>query len=343
VLHVPKGFENFPFTGLTKSFLCRISITESRYLSVFRSSTAFNPNLVHENTFPLKIWKRPQITQITFHQKYTMDQATFDTIAVMKRQEAHYTTTENLYEGRIADVQCRSLMVDWCFSVADFFEYSRSTVHIAINCLDRYLAKRSDVLDGKRVFQLIAMTCFYTAVKIHESVALNPSMVAQLSKGIYTEKEVETVEADILMTLSWRVNPPIAASFAMSYLKLFPESSVDVKDIINRQLDFAVKDSCFLGTDASSIAFAAVMNAVEQLDSPISVFREVGFVMCEALGADRAPFECAAIREHFKTVVEFKKLRSRPAVNSERRPSEQMRPSSEQGLSPRCVTMQRRS
>lgn len=272
-----------------------------------------------------------------------MDQSTFETIAAMKCQEAHYTTTEDLYVGRIADEQCRYLMVEWCFSVVDFCKYNRSTVHSAMNCLDRYLAKRSDMLDDKRAFQLIVMTCFYTAVKIHESVALNPSMIAQLSKGVYTEQEVKTAENDILMTLSWRVNPPTTTSFAMSYLKLFPESqsSVEVQDIINRQLDYAVKDSCFLGTDASTIAFAAVMNAVEQLDDPISVCKEAGFVMCEALGVDQAPLECASIREHFKTAVEFKKLRSRPSVHSERRPSKQMRPSSEQGLSPRCVTMQR--
>mmetsp|Transcript_10976 Transcript_10976/g.18196 ORF Transcript_10976/g.18196 Transcript_10976/m.18196 type:complete len:271 (+) Transcript_10976:166-978(+) len=268
-----------------------------------------------------------------------MDQATFDTIAAMKQQEAHYATTQDIYDDRIVDTQCRTLMVEWCLNVANFCKYSRSTVDIAINCLDRYLAKREDMLDDKRGFQLVAMACFYTAVKIHESVAMSPGMIAQLSKGVYSEEEVESAEADILMTLGWRVNPPTATCFAMNYLKLFPPYSDAVKEVIQRQLDVASKDSFFLGAEVSTIAFAAVINAVEA-DRSRSDCKAADMAICEALGTEEVPPACCVLKEHFKTAVEFRKLRSRRAVTPPRRPSKQIR-SSEEGLSPRCVTMER--
>lgn len=268
-----------------------------------------------------------------------MDQATFETIAAMKQQEAHYATVQGLYDDRIVNTQCRYLMVEWCNNLADFCKYNHSTADIAINCLNRFLMKQPALLEDRRAFQLAAMTCFYTAVKVHESVAMDPVTIAQLSKGVYSEREIEIAEAKILKTLQWRVNPPTATCFATEYLKLFPQTTDAVKEIIQRQLDVAVKDASFLGTAPSATAFAAVVNAIEAFHAP-SVCRQASVVICEALGGEENLSASSELKEFFKNTVGFQELQSRPNVTPTRRPSKQMQ-SSGGGLSPVCVTMQR--
>ena len=193
-----------------------------------------------------------------------MDQATtIDILSAMKKQEeSGYHTKAGQYDDAPVDPQCRFLMADWCSKIADFCNFSHDTVAIAVHNMDRYVAQRPLVLNDRREFQLVAMTCLYTAVKVNEPEAIDPKCVSNLSKGVYSKKEIEEAESDIITALQWRINPPTAMAFADSYLKLLPSCPTQVLDIVRAQVHVAVMDSCFLGTSNSCIAMEAVSNAL---------------------------------------------------------------------------------
>ena len=264
--------------------------------------------------------------------------STVETLSALKRQEeSAYYTTAGLYEDHLVDARCRLFMVEWCHTVADFCKFSPDTIAIAVNNMDRYLAKRPHVLDDKRQFQLVVMTCLYTAVKLNELEVLDTYTVSRLSKGVYSEEEIEEAEIEIIATLRWRLNPPTAMAFAVNYLKLLPtHPSKRAWEIVKAQVDLAVADASFLGTNNSCIGLAAVSNALSLLQEPLKSHSSI-HAICIEMELEGVPSD---IQE--KLIVRAQAaygIQIRPALV--RREASKTMASSTADLSPRCVTMSR--
>jgi hypothetical protein len=166
------------------------------------------------------------------------------------------------------DESCRTRMVDWCYQVVDFCKFNRETVAIAVNYLDRYAHTSPELMKDRKAYQLASMTCLYTAIKIHEPHAMEPSAVSSLSRGVFSAEEVMDMERKILAGLQWRMNPPTALAFVNKYLSLMPAgmfTKSEVGGIIELstfQTELAVNDPWFLGSNASTVALAAFANAL---------------------------------------------------------------------------------
>jgi len=173
----------------------------------------------------------------------------------------------------VIDADCRSKMVLWCYSVASYCGCSRETVSIAVSVFDRYLASASgsEALKSFRLFQLAAMTCFYTAIKIHEPQALSPDVFSKLSRGEYSVPELEEMERKILQSTGWRVNPPTAQSFAREFLLLVPSTMMTsatkqkALESARNQIEWSLHDFSFISAKASNIALAALFNAFDEM------------------------------------------------------------------------------
>lgn len=169
------------------------------------------------------------------------------------------------------DADCRSKMSEWCFQVVDFCKFNRETVAIAMSYLDRFLTtpEGSEALNDRKIFQLAAMTSLYTAIKIHEPEAMEPKIVASLSRGAYTEEEVTDMERTILMAIKWRMNPPTAIAFVHHFMALMPADiiteteRVGALELAKFQTELAVNAYEFVGINSSTIAFAALSNALQ--------------------------------------------------------------------------------
>jgi len=214
-------------------------------------------------------------------------QDALDTIEAMRMQESNGYRTENYMleqaEPELSscngpqepvDKECRSKMSEWCFQVVDFCKFNRETVSIAMSFLDRFLMTPSgqDAIMDRKVFQLAAMTSLYTAIKIHEPEAMEPKVVASLSRGAYTEDEVTDMERRILLAIEWRMNPPTAMSFVHHFMALMDEGSMSETEMVGTlelakfQTELAVNTYEFVGVDASTVAFAALSNALQCAD-----------------------------------------------------------------------------
>ena len=243
---------------------------------------------------------------------------TIETITAMLHQESTgYQTRDFLaqHEGLHLDVDadCRTKMAAWCYQVVDYCKFSRESVEIAMNFLDRFVLTPSGraVLQDRSLFQLACMTALYTAIKINEPEALDPKTVSDLSKGCYTAQDVEAMERLILKALQWRVNPPTAMSFVRSFLELIPESILPeplrttAYDVAKFQTELAVSDFDFIPIKPSTVAFCSLVNALESMHMDDAVRSYIGHMLAQTTGLDESNGMCRQIRAClFLAVVE---------------------------------------
>jgi hypothetical protein len=205
-----------------------------------------------------------------------------DRIAIMLHQE------ENEYEcidylvvnaalrkkaAKPVDEDCRVKMCEWCYQVVDFCKFRRETVGIGMSYLDRYLCseKGKKALGDRKEYQLVAMTCLYIGIKLHEPLEMETSLLADLSRGCYTEMEFANMEQKILEALVWRVSGPTALGFVQHFMSFLPATihssvSTAVFDYARYQTELAVADHAFVKLKPSVVGMAATLNAMEGMD-----------------------------------------------------------------------------
>ena len=176
--------------------------------------------------------------------------------------------------------ECRRKMTEWCYQVVDYCKFSRETVAIAMSLIDRYLCSKNgqEALVNRKLFQLASMTSLYTAVKVHEPEAMEPKTIAGLSRGAYTEEQVTKMELDLLAAVGWKLNPPLA--FVQHCLALLPDGCMSMSDkeaileVAKFQTELALDDYSLVKVNASTIALAAVGNALSSLNVDMAVQQE---------------------------------------------------------------------
>jgi len=190
----------------------------------------------------------------------------------------------------------RKKMIEWYHQIAEFCNFSNETVEIATSHLDRFVilnhnhgpSSKSKVnLDDQSNFQLVAMTAFYTAVKIYENEVMDPALLSSLSQGAYSANQFEVMEYQILSTLKWRVNPPTSLAFVRQFIHIVPtnlitttnrhNSSINqiqdlpkaientIFELSKLQTELSIGDNRLRTTNKSMIAFASFMNALESV------------------------------------------------------------------------------
>lgn len=142
--------------------------------------------------------------------------------------------------------------------------------------LDRYLCTprgRPSLLKRKE-YQLAAMTALYIAIKLHEPLEMETSLLADLSRGCYTEMEFVAMEQVMLAALQWKMNGPTTLQFAQHYMTFLPETVSEsvmeaVFDYTRYQIELAVADQSFVPLRMSDVGLAAVLNAMEGIDTKL--------------------------------------------------------------------------
>lgn len=206
-----------------------------------------------------------------------------NTISVMLRQEASsYKCNDYLYcnQGGLrcrnetsVDEECRSKMTDWCIQVVDFCECDRESVCIAMSYLDRFLCTSvgRTMLKDRKQFQLASMCCLYTAIKLYETREMNLDILADLSRGCYSQADIADMEKVLLSALQWRMHPPTSMSFMNYFNQLLPPTEVSgsivtaVEELVKIQCVLATKEYSFVTHKPSLVAVASMLNALDMM------------------------------------------------------------------------------
>jgi hypothetical protein len=213
-------------------------------------------------------------------------------IRAMRQREEAYLPSDYLHRQpyncgpESVDVECRLKMCNWCILMVNHCQFNYETAVITMNLLDRFLSKRPHILLDRTEFQLTAIACLYTTVKVHEPQAITPETMANLSRGQYTGKQIEATERKILSCLGWLVHPPTALSFSQYLLSLVPficeQTRNTLLELTRLQTQHAVQDYDLCLWNQSLIAFAAVMNALESMSLAMPKMRSQLEIMLSA-------------------------------------------------------------
>mmetsp|Transcript_24312 Transcript_24312/g.42732 ORF Transcript_24312/g.42732 Transcript_24312/m.42732 type:complete len:363 (+) Transcript_24312:79-1167(+) len=164
----------------------------------------------------------------------------------------------------------RHQMIGWFFEVSTSCDYQHDTSEIAINLADRFMAysPRGDrIMLSSNEYQIVCMTCMYIAAKIHEEECLSPEHLVVLSGERFTEEQIIELEYEILEELDWRVNPPTRMAYMRSLMDFVPEGTffdkTRVMAVAEEQVRRSLTSTIFLPTKNSTVAFCAVMNAIQ--------------------------------------------------------------------------------
>ena len=149
----------------------------------------------------------------------------------------------------------------------DHFDLSREVVAVSMSLFDRYLATRGNRCNGSTAL-LASLTTLHIAIKVHEVRKIKISTLANLSRGQFGPRHIEEMEWMVLSTLKWRIHPPTSMSFLSHLLLLLPPQVSDAcKEEIyamSRYItELSVCDTSFVEIDPSAVAFAAVLNSLE--------------------------------------------------------------------------------
>lgn len=209
---------------------------------------------------------------------------------------------------------CRKQIVSWCLDVSDVCNTNREIVDVAMSYFDRFMmtpvsaavvlttpTTKTDtrgVMEksaAEETVQIIAITCLYTAFKIHAPAALSPRMVVKLArKGAFcccSGAQIVTMESCILEALQWRVNPPTANDFVRNLLRLIPQHFLGeasarqgAYEIATFQIEQAIGHYDLAVTvKTSTIAFCSLMNAMECVCLDLKVVQQISELLSQAL------------------------------------------------------------
>mmetsp|Transcript_30592 Transcript_30592/g.52235 ORF Transcript_30592/g.52235 Transcript_30592/m.52235 type:complete len:346 (+) Transcript_30592:257-1294(+) len=186
----------------------------------------------------------------------------------------------------IIDASCRAKVCRWIFRTVAHAGMSRETAMIAMSYLDRFLwskktSRRTKAQQlrmerarrDRREYQLVAMTSLYVAIKIHESsIEMDARTMSRLSRGFHSAQDILSCEREMLPCLQWKMNGPTSYQFIHYILELLPDAT-DLNAALKlyagsrRQVELSVQDHVFVPIKRSTVAVAAMLNSLDEIDS----------------------------------------------------------------------------
>lgn len=160
-------------------------------------------------------------------------------------------------------------MIEWTITVAKYFGFDITTVLYGIDYLDRFLSSSTDAsleaLKSRHLYQLTCMTCFYMAVKLHESKVIDMGCLVHLGRKSYTKNEFKKMEETILFALDFRMMNPTPICFANIYLELKALKNPllvnhSMKESLESEIYRLMLDETLIASKYSEIAITALAN-----------------------------------------------------------------------------------
>ncbi|KAL7480869.1 hypothetical protein ACHAW6_006534 [Cyclotella cf. meneghiniana] len=182
--------------------------------------------------------------------------------------------------GSSLNAACRTSICEWMYRVVDHFGVDREVVAVAMSYTDRLLSLCH--CPSRQTFNLVSSTALHLAVKIHSPwrwKEVGP-LLPVLSRGGFDQQQMVEMENEMTLWLQWYLNQATPQCMAMHILSLIhvkddddDESSVPssiltrVADTALFLIELAVCDYHFVPLRNSIVAVAAVLNAIEMIES----------------------------------------------------------------------------
>lgn len=113
----------------------------------------------------------------------------------------------------------RIIVVDWMINVCESFSFSRETMYISVNYLDRFLtlfytsSYASKIIINRSNLQLVGTTCMYIASKFEETSVPPISEFSRITDRSSSRDQILAMETVIVNVLNWQLFPRTVVSW----------------------------------------------------------------------------------------------------------------------------------
>jgi transcription initiation factor TFIIIB Brf1 subunit/transcription initiation factor TFIIB len=209
----------------------------------------------------------------------------------------------------------RAILIDWLALVTFSFKYEKDTLYLAVDIIDRFLAKKKV---RKSDLQLVGAAAFFVASKYEEIYPMYLEKLRYLCDEVYSDGDFLNMETRILKTLNYQVTVPTGNTFLPRFLKA-AHANEEVSNIANYLLMESLQNYNLLEYYPSELAAASVMVARDTVGCHAwshTLCKYTGYkseevkVIANAVLLERAnmPDSLLAIKKQYDSVsnVEFK-------------------------------------
>lgn len=162
--------------------------------------------------------------------------------------ERNYTVKSNKTYYRPS---VRAILVDWLVEVHEKFQCFQETLLLAINIMDRFLAKTTKV--GTDKLQLVAVTALFIAAKYEEIHLPKLAEYAYITAGAASKTSIRKAELFILSTLNFDLGWPNPLNFVRRISKA-DDYDTETRNIAKYLLEYSICSSKFIDVRPSILA-----------------------------------------------------------------------------------------
>lgn len=228
---------------------------------------------------------------------------------VAYRYDLYWCTSQESHLDAQLNVTWREKICQWSYNVVDHFDLPRELVAISLDLFDRYMATIGNQCSGNMAL-LASLTTLHIAIKVHAEKRIKISTLASLSRGQFGPQHIEEMEWQILSAVGWKLHPPTLFAFISHLLMMLPN---DTQHSVRKELfelsiymaELSVCDSYFVRAKASTVAFAAILNVIEELPyARLSASARESYLrdLSEFFGLDRRSTNVMAARERLQAM-----------------------------------------
>ena len=157
----------------------------------------------------------------------------------------------------------RAVVIEWLSYTVCYFSQSNETLFMSINIMDRYISKKKISLN---ILQLVAISSYLIASKYEDTNYPLINDLIYISKNIYTQNDIISMEKDILTTLNFDIFSVSSYQF-FSFFYLFTNSNNKILFYLgNLILELCLLNIEIMSYKQSLIAIGAFLVAKKSLE-----------------------------------------------------------------------------
>ncbi|XP_043952945.1 G2/mitotic-specific cyclin-B3 [Gambusia affinis] len=139
-----------------------------------------------------------------------------DIFDYLKKREERFVLSNYMDKQPYLSPDMRAILIDWLVEVQENFELFHETLYLAVKLTDHYL---SEVPIHRDMLQLVGSTALLIACKFEERCPPPVEDFLYICDDAYKRRELISIEANILKTLSFDINIPIPYRFLRRYAR----------------------------------------------------------------------------------------------------------------------------
>ncbi|GCB63491.1 hypothetical protein scyTo_0014633, partial [Scyliorhinus torazame] len=182
-----------------------------------------------------------------------------DIFSYMKEREEKFVLKGYMQKQPDLNIEMRAILVDWMVEVQENFELNHETLYLAVKLVDHYLAM---TVCMRETLQLLGSTAFLIAAKFDERCPPCVDDFLYICDDAYQREELLSMEMNILRTLKFDINIPVAYRFLRRYAKC-ARANLETLTLARYICELTLQEYEFIWESASKLAASCLLLALK--------------------------------------------------------------------------------